>query len=61
MVESIAGLQPAQVVYVACDPVAFARDVETFGQLGYTLEGLTAFDLFPNTHHVEAVGMLRRQ
>jgi len=61
VVESIAGLQPAQVVYVACDPVAFARDVETFGQLGYTLEALSAFDLFPNTHHVEAVGMLRRQ
>ena len=51
-------LSPAQVVYVACDPVAFARDVALFAERGYTLAGLRAFDLFPNTHHVEAVARL---
>ncbi|GAA1055617.1 SAM-dependent methyltransferase [Agromyces luteolus] len=55
VVDRLAGLRPAQVVYVACDPVALARDVATFREHGYELETLDAFDLFPNTHHVEAV------
>ena len=60
VVASIAALAPEQVVYVACDPVAFARDVDFFAGHGYTLTALRAFDLFPNTHHVEAVGTLSR-
>ena len=58
VVVSVAALQPAQVVYVACDPVALARDVATFADLGYRLEALRAFDLFPHTHHLEAVARL---
>ncbi|MBN9240038.1 MAG: 23S rRNA methyltransferase [Micrococcales bacterium 70-64] len=60
VVDTLAELAPAQVVYVACDPVAFARDVELFARHGYELTALRAFDLFPNTHHVEAVGTLSR-
>lgn len=60
VVDTIASLLPAQVVYVACDPVAFARDVELFSRHGYELTALRAFDLFPNTHHLEAVGTLVR-
>ncbi|MDO7881094.1 class I SAM-dependent RNA methyltransferase [Salinibacterium soli] len=60
VVESIASLDPEQVVYVACDPVAFARDVDFFASHGYRLDAVRAFDLFPHTHHVEAVGTLRR-
>jgi tRNA/tmRNA/rRNA uracil-C5-methylase (TrmA/RlmC/RlmD family) len=60
VVDSLAMLAPAQVVYVACDPVAFARDVAFFAGHGYRLARLRAFDLFPNTHHVEAVGTLVR-
>jgi len=60
VVDTLAGLAPAQLVYVACDPVAFARDVELFARHGYRLSALRAFDLFPNTHHVEAVGTLIR-
>lgn len=60
VVESLSALEPAQLIYVACDPVAFARDVAFFAERGYRLAGLRAFDLFPNTHHVEAVGTLVR-
>ena len=35
VVEGIADLEPATVVYVACDPVALARDLATFRPLGY--------------------------
>ena len=60
VVDLLAGLAPAQLVYVACDPVALARDLALFAGHGYGLTGLRAFDLFPNTHHVEAVASLRR-
>ncbi|GAA1226025.1 hypothetical protein GCM10009655_25850 [Rhodoglobus aureus] len=60
VVELVGAAKPAQVVYVACDPVAFARDVAFFGEQGYTLAKVRAFDLFPHTHHVEAVGSFTR-
>jgi tRNA/tmRNA/rRNA uracil-C5-methylase (TrmA/RlmC/RlmD family) len=53
-------LDPAQIVYVACDPVAFARDTKTLLDKGFSLAALRAFDLFPNTHHLEAVGTFVR-
>lgn len=55
VVESVAALQPSAVVYVACDPVALARDAATFRAAGYEPQRITAHDLFPNSHHVEAV------
>lgn len=55
--ELIAG-SGARLVYVACDPAAFARDVATMRGAGYGLASLRAFDLFPQTAHVEAVGAL---
>lgn len=58
VVERLVALRPAQLVYVACDPVALARDIGTFRDHGYELEAVRAFDLFPNTHHVEAVARL---
>jgi tRNA/tmRNA/rRNA uracil-C5-methylase (TrmA/RlmC/RlmD family) len=60
VVNSLAELSPAQLVYVACDPVALSRDVALFAERGYQLEELRAFDLFPNTHHVEAVARFVR-
>jgi tRNA/tmRNA/rRNA uracil-C5-methylase (TrmA/RlmC/RlmD family) len=61
VVGELAQLAPAQVVYVACDPVALARDIALFADHGYQLVRLRAFDLFPNTHHVEAVATLTRR
>jgi tRNA/tmRNA/rRNA uracil-C5-methylase (TrmA/RlmC/RlmD family) len=46
------------VVYVACDPAAVARDVAAFGEAGYRLAALRAFDAFPMTAHVECVAVL---
>jgi len=60
VLEPLAALAPAQIVYVACDPVAFARDVAILDRLGYRLDSLRAFDMFPHTHHVETVGSFRR-
>ncbi|WP_205791317.1 class I SAM-dependent RNA methyltransferase [Microbacterium sulfonylureivorans] len=58
VVETVASLAPAAVVYVACDPVALARDLATFRTAGYETTGVQALDLFPNSHHIEAVATL---
>jgi len=60
VLEALAAVRPAQLVYVACDPVAFARDAGILTGLGYRLSSLRALDLFPSTHHVEAVGAFVR-
>ncbi|HEX5090998.1 MAG TPA: TRAM domain-containing protein [Nocardioides sp.] len=59
VVDAVAARQPRAVAYVACDPAALARDVAGFAGHGYALERLRAFDLFPMTHHVECVALLR--
>ncbi|QIK63073.1 class I SAM-dependent RNA methyltransferase [Leucobacter viscericola] len=53
-------LSPANIVYVACDPVALARDTKTLRDAGYELTGLRAFDIFPHTHHFETVAVFER-
>ena len=60
VVEAIADLEPETIVYVACDPVALARDLATFRDVGYDTRAVTALDIFPNSHHVEAVASLTR-
>lgn len=60
VVRSIAALAPQAVIYVACDPVALARDTATFAAEGYELRDLRALDLFPHSHHVEAVAVFQR-
>jgi tRNA/tmRNA/rRNA uracil-C5-methylase (TrmA/RlmC/RlmD family) len=60
VIDALVGLEPAQVVYVACDPVALARDTALLLQHGYRLAHLEAFDLFPHTHHFECVARFVR-
>lgn len=61
--EAIAGilaLNPQRIAYVSCDPATLARDLKALMSGGYALESVAAFDLFPQTHHVETVAKLRR-
>ena len=60
VVEAVAGLRPQTVVYVACDPVALARDLASFRTSGYETTRIDAVDLFPNSHHIEAIAALTR-
>jgi tRNA/tmRNA/rRNA uracil-C5-methylase (TrmA/RlmC/RlmD family) len=59
-VTAIVGCRPRAIVYVSCDPATLARDVRRLLDAGYALDHIEAFDLFPNTAHVEAVVRLRR-
>ena len=53
-------IAPANIIYVACDPVALARDTKTLIEAGYDLRALRAFDLFPHTHHFESIALFER-
>ncbi len=55
VIEGILNLHPAQISYVSCDPATLARDLKKLLAAGYTIDSLAAFDLFPQTHHVETV------
>jgi tRNA/tmRNA/rRNA uracil-C5-methylase (TrmA/RlmC/RlmD family) len=56
-IDMIVRMRPRRLVYVSCDPPTMARDAARFVGAGYRLAGLEAFDLFPNTPHVEALGV----
>ncbi|GAA2711472.1 class I SAM-dependent RNA methyltransferase [Streptomyces luteosporeus] len=59
-VQHLASLGARRIAYVACDPAALARDLKYFAEAGYKPATLRAFDLFPMTHHVECVAILKR-
>ena len=54
-VRGIIALRPRHVSYVSCDPATLARDLLALTSAGYSLASVRAFDLFPQTHHVETV------
>ena len=58
VVDSIAQMAPARVVYVSCDSATLARDIKRFSDRGYRPVKAAAVDLFPRTHHVETVCLL---
>ncbi|MFO0691423.1 MAG: hypothetical protein U0900_22180 [Myxococcota bacterium] len=58
--ETIAEHGPSAVVYVSCDPATLARDLVGLLARGYRLASVVAFDLFPQTPHVEAIVRLER-
>jgi 23S rRNA (uracil1939-C5)-methyltransferase len=49
-----------RIVYVSCDPATMARDARRLLDGGYRLDSLRGFDLFPNTPHVECLGVFSR-
>ncbi|MFI5234881.1 MAG: class I SAM-dependent RNA methyltransferase, partial [Gemmatimonadales bacterium] len=56
-VRAIVAARPRRVVYVSCDAATLARDVARFGP-GWRITSVRAFDLFPQTAHVETVLVL---
>ncbi|MEO5858226.1 MAG: class I SAM-dependent RNA methyltransferase [Pyrinomonadaceae bacterium] len=59
-ITNLIALGASQISYVACEPSVLARDLKRFIEAGYELDSVTAFDLFPQTHHVETVARLSR-
>ena len=56
----VADTHAEQIALVSCDVASLVRDVELLAAAGYRATGIEVVDMFPNTHHVEAVTSLVR-
>ena len=57
-VRAVSAVGARRVALVSCDPAALARDVALLTSAGYVAVGVELVDMFPQTHHVEAVTTL---
>lgn len=55
VIKQLIDFRAPRICYVSCDPATLARDLRKLIVGGYVIESLAAFDLFPQTHHVETV------
>ena len=60
VIAGILQLHPNRICYVSCDPATLARDLKKLINAGYSLDSIVAFDMFPQTHHVETVVHLKK-
>lgn len=56
-----AALDADRFVYVSCNPTTLAGNGAELCEHGYRLERVAPIDMFPQTHHVEAVALFVRQ
>jgi 23S rRNA (uracil1939-C5)-methyltransferase len=55
ILENLSKLGIRNLLYVSCSPATFARDVKILKTLGFRLDWIQPFDMFPQTYHVETV------
>ncbi len=61
--EALAGLvhlRPSRILYLSCDPPTLARDLRAMREAGYRMMRLQAYDMFPQTMHIETLVELAR-
>ena len=56
----LSGPRLETVVYVSCNPATFATDARTFSEFGFALTRVGIYDMFPQTSHVETLGVFSR-
>ena len=58
---AITRMAPERIIYAACDPASLARDTAALRPLGYRVEALRGYDMFPRTANVEGLCLLVRE
>jgi 23S rRNA (uracil1939-C5)-methyltransferase len=59
--ESIAATSLAKIAYISCNPGTLARDLKILQAMGFRLKHISAYDLFPETVHIETVALLSKR
>ncbi len=59
VVASLDELNPVAVAYVSCHPKSLARDLMEFREMGWTVDDVKLYDMFPNTVHIESLVLLK--
>jgi 23S rRNA (uracil1939-C5)-methyltransferase len=60
IVDSLSNINFDRLVYVSCNPATFARDINLFEKHDIKLQKIQPIDMFPQTHHIECVGLLAK-
>ena len=58
VMDAVLDRAPRAIAYVACDPASLGRDLGHAVKAGWQVSAVRGFDLFPMTHHLEAVALL---
>lgn len=58
VIEKLLEILPKTVIYVSCDPVTLARDLNLLKER-YNIEYIRPYNMFPRTYHVECVCVLK--
>ncbi len=58
--EKLLEIRPKTIIYVSCDPITLARDLNLFKEK-YTIEYIRPYNMFPRTYHVECVSLLHQK
>jgi len=60
VIDTILNSSPNRIVYVSCNPATQARDISLMSEM-YSVEAFQPVDMFPHTHHVENIALLKRK
>ena len=60
VIDDIIRINPERLVYVSCDPITLARDLNILKEK-YNVNKIIPVDMFPRTYHVETVCVLERK
>jgi len=58
-IDSVDKMKPEKIVYVSCNPITLARDLDLFKN-HYHVKSVTPVDMFSQTYHIESVTLLER-
>lgn len=59
--EMLASSTIKRLIYISCHPATLARDLKFFKDKGFKLETTRAFDMFPQTGHIETLVILSKE
>ena len=58
--KSLLEIEPKKIIYISCNPITLARDINVLREK-YDIKDVSAFDMFPNTYHVETICVMERK